>query len=210
MSRGLLVIFMLVYIIGYSWLYNSDIYSTLKEYNMPNLLIPIFATIVFIAIIFSSIYKAKTILFNSKDNDMLFAMPISNSIIIANKVINFMIINYLITFRNFIPSVIIHGLNTTQGVIYYIYSIISLIILPIIPTVIASIIGYMFAIILSKVKFKNVVELILNFVLVIGIFLISFNLQSIGQGLLSNVDEYTKIFKYIGYPIYLMYMSIIN
>lgn len=204
------VILIIGYLVGIVVLYTSMGIDYLSQYNLQYLVISIFLTATVVSTFTMSIFKAKGTLFSKKDTDMLFSMPLKPSTILTAKLANFLIINYVMDILIMIPVLITYAVMVKIPVTYYIYSAISIIVLPIIPTILSSILGYWIAMVSSKSKRKNIVEIIFTFAIVIFIMVISSVAPIIVQKLVTNVDIVNKILTTIGYPIYLIQQAIIE
>lgn len=198
----LLVVVILGYLMFAVGMYAFLGIDYLAKYNLQDSIITIFAILTIGSIFMMSIYKAKSTIFSSKDNDMLFSMPISPSIILANKIINLLIINYVTVLITFVPVIVVYAFKMHVSILYYIYSLIAVIFMPFIPTVLSSVIGYFIAFISSKTKRKNMAETIITFIIVFGIMYLSANIQTIAQKFVSNIAGINDILKTIGFPIY--------
>lgn len=206
----LLIVIILGYLMGIVSLYTKMGIDYLAKYNLEYLVISIFLGVTFFSLFTMSIFKSKATIFNSKDTDMLFSMPIKPSTILTNKLINLLLINYLTTLMIMVPVIITYGVILNCTLTYYIYSFISLIFLPFIPTILSAIFGYLIAILTTKTKGKNIIEIIFTFGIIFFFMLSSSFIQKIAEMLVQNVDKFNNILKTFLFPIYVLQKAVLE
>ncbi len=189
-------------ILAYSTLYSYMAYSGLNSYNAKEYLPAIFYIITAAISFMVTIYKAKGMLFDSTDNDMLFAMPIKFGTILANRILTLLSTNYLFSVLAFVPSVIIYAAFTPVNIMYFINAFIVLLFLPLIPTVIASLIGYIVAYLTSKFGSKKIIEIILTFVIFFLVFIGANIISSKLSMLVTNISQINDLFSRYGFVAY--------
>lgn len=86
----------------------------------------------------------------SNDLNHLVPLPIKPSQILTSKFVTIMVSEYLTSLPLFLPFVIIYGLKTNGGLVYWIYSLLGAIFLPVIPLVISSLV------IMILMKYTNI------------------------------------------------------
>lgn len=196
--RIIIGILLLGVIVAYSSLYSYIAYDILSKYNVQEYVPILFYILGFLAIFMFSIYKAKGVLFDSKDNDMLFSMPIKFGTVLSSRILTLLSTNYLFAALIFIPSVVIYSIYENVGLMYFINSFCVFILLPLIPTVLASFVGYIVAYIASRTGNKKTLETIFTFVLFFGIMIsINYITQNITK-VVVNVEEFSQKFKQYG------------
>jgi ABC-2 type transport system permease protein len=109
-----------------------------------------------------TMYNAKASMFNSNDNDLLLAMPIKPSTILASRLIFIILWNMLVSLAIMTPAFVVYVMNTHVTFSFYLYAVFIFLLLPVVPTIIASIIGYIIAYLTSKSNIKNWFEIILS------------------------------------------------
>lgn len=78
------------------------------------------------------------------DLNQLVPLPIKPSYIIGSKFVTLMFSEYLTSLPVILPFVIIYGMRSGEGILYWIYSLVLILTLPIIPLVIASLLVMVF------------------------------------------------------------------
>ncbi|NLY45823.1 MAG: hypothetical protein GX053_07535, partial [Tissierella sp.] len=102
----------------------------------------IFATQMLV-IVFGILYVMSKFYFAS-DLNQLVPLPIKPSYIIGSKFVTLMFSEYLTSLPIILPFVIIYGIKSSEGILYWIYSILLILTIPIIPLVFASLLVMIF------------------------------------------------------------------
>ena len=197
----------LMFCIGtYAW----GMAEILEPLGLIHVLLSIFIVLTAVITIFEGAYKSQGILFEARDNDLLFSLPITKKAIFFIRALKLMTFQLLYNSLFLIPSVIVYGIYTKINLYYCIISILMIIISPIIPTLIGCFIGYVIKGISSKFKSKKAVQVMLSTVLLLGIFYLSFNKEKLISYLIQNATNIDDIIKKIYYPAVLFNSLIIN
>lgn len=141
----------------------------------------------------TSIYKSPGLLFGMKDFEFLISLPIKPWVILSIKIINLILIDYLFLAISLIPALIVYFINTEVTFIMIINAIIMYIFIPFIPIVIASLIGFVFTYILSKVRYKNILYIVEGIILIPFIFFVSSNIEFILNYIFKNAESINDI-----------------
>lgn len=191
-------------LIGSLYMFLKTMFDKLLTSGIADYFIPILMIIATIFSFFFTIFSAKSVLFDSKDNNLLLSLPIKRSTIFTSRLLVLIFMNFLINLLFMIPGLCIYIKNISCTIIFYIMIPIILILLPVIPTILASLFGYVVAKITALSKRKNIVEIIC-YILFIGIYLFFITkAKNLLFLLTDNVLLLNNIIKYIGYPIYLI------
>ena len=111
--KVILVLILAAYIIVSLYMIFNDfflnIYEKLNLLNLANYyLIFLFIIVSFLSFFFT-IFTAKNALFENKDNNLLFSLPIKKKIILLNRLTNLLLFNFLISFLSLICSPLMEG-----------------------------------------------------------------------------------------------------
>ncbi len=131
-------------------------------------------TITSLVILFFTIFKAGSMLFQVKSYEMLISLPIKPVVIVISRFLNMYLGNLVLSFVTMIPAGIVYGIYVRPGISFYIMFVISIFLLPLVPLTIASIIGAIITGIGARMKHKNAVTIIISMLLTMGILVISF------------------------------------
>ena len=165
----------LIFIVTIAITYLSfEIIKILVGINQPTIFLSVFFLILDIIMAFQIILASTNVYFFSKDLDMVLPLPIKAEELLIAK-FNTILINLYFTESIFaIFPLIIYGILTNSGIIYYFYIIIILLIFPILINLIVSII-MMFLIKLSKfIKNKDIFQVIITLIFISLVFLLEF------------------------------------
>ena len=150
-----------------SFIYAYSMGLVLKMYDSIELLPSIFVALTSIVVLFTSIFKVKGTLFGFKDYDMVMSLPVSNSKIVASRLILLYSINEVFVFIIMIPVMIAYGILVQPGVVFYIFSISMLLFIPLIPIVIASFLGTVVTYLSMRFRYSNVLYIVFTFLLLL-------------------------------------------
>ncbi|GAB6169408.1 ABC transporter permease [Clostridium carnis] len=139
--------------------------------------------------VFTSLYKSQGVLFSSKDYEILMSLPIKPSIVLASKMIQLLILNYLFTAFIFLPPAIVYFTRVETSIIFFIYLIIIFLFLPLIPIVISSIIAFGISYISSKVRYKNLILTLGTIIVFMLIMVGSFKMQNMINIVINNSES---------------------
>lgn len=186
------------------------LFEKLKEANMMFLFLPMFLSFSSILVFMSTIRTSKANLYDSKDKDLLLSFPLKTKEIVIAKILDMYIISLILSFIVTIPTFVVYIYNIEPSLLFIVISFISLFFIPIVPMIIGGLFGYIIARTTPKSNKKNIIEILLSFILIFGIILIQFNMNNILNKLISNGDIINKIIKYVSYPSYLLNDALMN
>ena len=178
LKKILLPVFLFI-VVGYSiGYYAYMIGKPLYEVGLTYIMLSLFIFMVSIITIIEGIYKSQGILFEAKDNDLLFSLPISRGKILFVRIFKLILFQYIYNLMFLLPAFVIYIYFEKPGISFYLISLLMTVLIPIIPTVISSIFGYLIKIVSSRFKFKKIMQTILSCTIFMGIFLLSFNFNN--------------------------------
>lgn len=192
----------------YAYLFAEPLSKVGLTYVMLSMYIVITSVIVFM----EGIYKSQGILFDSKDNDFLFSMPIKRKTIFAVRFVKLLLFQYIFDIIIMVPAFGIYAYFENPGYIFYIMSFIMLVLIPIIPTILACIIGYVIKAVSSIFRKRNIIQILLSLIFTMGLLLFSFQLQDFLSNIAQKAQSINGIISKIYYPagLYISNMNTIN
>lgn len=134
----------------------------------------------FIILIFG-ILQVMSKYYFSNDLNILVPLPLKPKEIISAKFISSLIYEYITLLFIFLPFIIIYGVNGSEGILYWIYSIIVFFLVPIIPLTIASIIVMVFMRYTNIKGKKDLLRIVGYIVLIVVMIAIQMKIQSMAQ-----------------------------
>lgn len=174
--------------------------EVLAPMNLTYIILTMFIMFTSLLTVIEGIYKSQGILFEAKDNDLLFSLPISKSKIFFTRVFKLISFQFLYNSLFMLPAIIVYAMYEKPNLSFYILSLIMLVLLPIIPTIVACIIGYIIKGFASKFKARNIVQVILTSLMLLFIFYVSFNMQGMIANIAQNANNINEIITKIYYP----------
>lgn len=180
--------------------YAAMLAEELAKYELTYIILTIFIMITSLLTIIEGVYKSQGILFEAKDNDLLFSMPISKSKIFFTRLFKLISFEFLYNSLFMLPAMLVYAVYEKTSVSFYIISLIMLVLLPIIPTIVACIIGYIIKGLASKFKAKNAIQVILTTIMLLFIFYASFNIQGLIANIIQNANSINEVITKIYYP----------
>lgn len=201
----LLVFFGLLFF-AISCLYNLMIVASLKEtgkYEVGIVLVGALASVVCLS---TSIFRVKSI-FTGKDYEMLKTMPIKKRDIIAAKLVNLYLIETLYASIFILPCCIITAVFS-KNYLYIPFGIIYNLLIVGFPIILSAIFSALISIVFDRFKLKNVLSIIFYLVFFVGIFMLSFMMQTGNNGeLLAMFERMGTILSYINPTIFLFKLA---
>ena len=120
--------------------YAAILAEELAPNHLTYIVLTMFIIITSLLTLIEGVYKSQGILFEARDNDLLFSLPISKSKIFFTRVFKLISFQFLYNSLFMLPAMIVYAMYEKPNVSFYIISLIMLILLPIIPTIIHDII----------------------------------------------------------------------
>lgn len=153
--------------------------KSLIDLNQSYAFINILLLVNFFVLFEKSIYDSLNVLYFSKDLKILLRMPLKPKDILSAKIINMIISEWPAEIIMLAIPMVVYGILTKCGMLFYLYMIIELIILPIIPIMVMSLIIGIIMRFTNKIKNKSKVVYItiICTVLLFGVFGVGFNVQ---------------------------------
>ncbi len=171
-----------------------------SKVNLTYIMLTLFIIFTIILTLVEGIYKSQGILFDAKDNDLLFSLPIEKSKILFVRIFKLLSFQFLYNALFMIPAYVVYIYYEHPGISFYLISILMTFLLPIIPTVISSIIGYVVKAVSVKFKAKKIVQTVFTMIIFFGIFYISLNTQAILENVINNAESINAVIKKVYYP----------
>ena len=210
-SNNLLVAFLLMLVFMFSIFSNvNNLFQKVAEYHLQSLLLVLFSFMTSLMVIIEGVYKTGPLIFNCRDDQLLLSLPIDRKLVLFVRIFKFYVFELLFNSLFMIPIMADYVLwadnvNST----FYLTSVIMLFIMPIIPIIISCIIGLITSSLSSKFKFKNLTQILLSMIFLLGILFVTMNLESIFEYFVMNSNSLSDIIKKIYYPA-AVYLDLIN
>ena len=172
----------------------------LAPQNLTYIILSIFIMFTSLLTLIEGVYKSQGILFEAKDNDLLFSLPISRTKIFFTRIFKLITFQFLYNSLFMLPAIVVYAMYEKTNLSFYLLSIIMLILLPIIPTMIACVFGYIIKGLTSRFKARNIIQVILTSFILLLIFYASFNMQHMISSVTQNANYIYEVITKIYYP----------
>ena len=191
-----LILFALLFLLGFSTFYAYSFVQVFKESNLTNyeflIAFSILASNFFVVFLFFS--SCSNVLYKSKDNDTLFSMPIKKSTIILSKLISILLLGYLYQFVFVVPFTIIYYIYNGFNFVSFVCFLLGFFVEPIVPLCLSCLITCFSSFITKKIKYKNLFSTLALFIF-FGLFMY-FYMQINVFDLMQNSNS-TSFIKYL-------------
>lgn len=197
---GLIIIISLFFMVGI-WSYANMFFEKMAPLHLQETVLSFFVFMISIAVIGEGIYKIGPLLFNCKDDGLLFSLPIKKRTILFVRIFKFYIFELLFNSLFVIPLVVAYTRWADKiSFTFYITSIVMLFMLPIIPIVLSCIIGMIIVGLSSRFKYKNLVQIVTTTIVLLGIFYMSMNMEGFFNYLVKHATSLNDLISKIYYP----------
>lgn len=179
------------------------IYSYMIGYGLGSMgmaeVIPSYAlAITSIVTLFFTAIKANGVLFAYKDYDILMALPVKTSTVIASRFLTMYVLNLIFTALVMVPMGISYIVWQAPGFLFYPVWIAGLLAAPLVPTTIATLLGALIILFTSRFKYANILTTVVSLAAMIAVVLGSFSLggvsdESIDISAIKSVGEFMLV-----------------
>ena len=180
---------MIIVMIAISYL-SFEVVKFLVKINQPTIFLNTFFMILNIIIIFQIILASFNVYFFSKDLELILPLPIKSEDLLISKFNTILINIYFSELIFALIPLLIYGILTNSGILYYLFLIIILIIFPILANLIVSIITMIFMKFSKFIKNKDIFQIIITLFFIGSLILLEF---FIINNITSNLSDNTTI-----------------
>ena len=180
--------------------YVAILAEELAPSHLTYIVLTIFIMVTSLLTIIEGVYKSQEILFEARDNELLFSLPITQSKIFFIRIFKLITFQFLYNFLFMLPAIIVYAIYEKTNVSFYLISTVMLVLLPIIPTILGCIFGYIIKGLSAKFKARNIMQVLFTSLILLGIFYVSFNMQGMVANIVQNANSIQEIITKIYYP----------
>lgn len=199
-SKMILPIFIVLILFVSMYGYAENMIEMLEKVNLEIFLLTFFVLVFSILTLVEGIYKAGSLLFNSKDDNLLLSLPIKKSTVLFIKMFKFYVFELLYNLIFLLPAMFVYTRHVNVTITFYIATSIALLLLPIIPIIISCIIGGIITYSVAKFKFKNVFQIVITMSVLLAVFYFSFNFEKQIANITENAEHINEIITKVYYP----------
>lgn len=164
-------------------------------------LVPAIIIVLFsIVTMFFTLIRSSGTLFGFSDYDMIMSLPVRRSAVIASRLLTVYLGNLLFGGLVFLPAMVVFMRESGSPAVLWLSALVIWLLAPLLPMIAAMTIGALITAISVRFRHKNLVVILLNFGLVIGVMALSFCMQSVNGDFLADLS--TQLGQTIGrfYP----------
>lgn len=135
---------------------------TLTQYGAMELYMPVMIILAFILCLIGSVFIAQHQIFEAKDNDAMFSLPIPPRMLLISRIISLILINFYYESMIAVPAAVVYGRVCGFSAPGLLFFILGAILMPLLAITLSMIIGYLIALISSKIRNSRMISLILS------------------------------------------------
>lgn len=180
--------------------YVAILAEELAPSHLTYIVLTIFIMVTSLLTIIEGVYKSQGILFEARNNELLFSLPITQSKIFFIRIFKLITFQFLYNSLFMLPAIIVYAIYEKTNVSFYLISTVMLVLLPIIPTILGCIFGYIIKGLSAKFKARNIMQVLFTSLILLGIFYVSFNMQGMVANIVQNANSIQEIITKIYYP----------
>jgi len=176
---GLAILYAIVVFLGAFGYMFFDLGKILKEMGQPHILLSFYAVYAIGLSIIIVFFRANGSLFYYKDYDILSPLPIHPRTVLLSKISVLLWMLYVSSLIFTLPIVFSYFYHNGFHVVSFIFYLLSFLVMPLVPIVIMSLIALLMSLLTRHFRRHKIINIILTFVVFLGLFMVSFNLNDV-------------------------------
>lgn len=157
---------------------------------------------------FMGVFMAQAQLFEAKDNELLLSMPIPPSYILGSRMISLYLQNFVINLIAMLPAGVIYAIHFGFSPLALVFYICSLLLLPILSLILSCVLGWVVALISSKMRNKTLVTMVFSIAFLVVYFYGYSRISEILQMIVLNSGAIGQTVQTFAAPLYWMGLSL--
>lgn len=150
------------------------------------------------------IFTTQPMLYDAKDNEFLLALPIPASKMLFSRMALLYGQNLLCTLLIFIPVIISYGQTVGVKPLPLAFQVVTILVLSLLSLVVECIVGWIVAIVSSRMRKKNLITLVLSLALLAGYFYLTAKMPEYMEYIITNAQQVGANIINVFYPFYQM------
>ena len=199
-KRVIFPIILSLMLMGMVYSYSEGIILQLESVHMEFVLLTLFVIITSLLTLTEGVYKSGNLLFNCKDDNLLFSLPVKKSTVLFIRILKFYLFELAYNSLIIFPTMLVYAIHVHPSATYYLVSFFGLLLFPIIPILLSCMIGSLITFTSSKFKGKNMVQTLLTIIIVLIIMFLSFNTEKILTNIAKNATSINDLITKLYYP----------
>lgn len=199
-------LFLVVYFTGISYVYSDQVGRAFETVDALPLLPGLMMATASLVTLMTTIYKVNGALFSFRDYDMIMALPVKTSVVVASRMMALYLLNLAFVLMVMLPAAVVYGLRAQPEPLFYARLAVSLLTLPFVPIVAATAIGILIHLVSARFRYKNLLNIVLSAAAVLAFMVGSSTLSTEGVNLLNITETLTDLINQI-YPMAGFYVN---
>ncbi len=154
--------------------------------------------------VLGSVFTASSALYQAKDNELLLSMPISPAKILFVRMTGIYLMTLLFEAVIMVPTEMVYIQTAGFSALSLICGILILFVLPLFAVILACLLGWVVALISSRMHRKNIITVVLSLGFLAAYFYVYMNASTLLQMILVSSEAVSQKVKMILYPLYQM------
>lgn len=154
--------------------------------------------------VFGSVFNTFAGMYKSKDNELLLSMPLKTSDILLSRLAGVLLMSLLYTSIVWVPSIIVPVAIEVQTFKQIIIPLFLTPVIGIMVSVFACVLGWLVAVISSKLKSKSYLITVISLLLFFTYYFLCLKLNTVLTDLVVNAGKIGDKIKFFTYPLYLL------
>ena len=141
-------------------------------------------------------FSAGNRIFGQQGYDLLGSMPIQTHNLVLSRFLSLYVEDFLFSLLILLPGTVVYGVCQNPGVGFYLVAAVGSLLIPAIPLVLSTLVGTVITAVSSRMKRKSLVQTVLMVLLVAGVLVGSFSMESVAENM--TLEAITQLAQAIG------------
>ena len=153
--------------------YSGGTAYALEEFGLADRIPMMYVLLAFALQLGLGAVKSKSLIYRETDLDLLTALPVCGTHVAAARMIRLYVDGLILTLLVLLPGMIICGIHTGAGALFYVGILPAILILPILPVAVSAWVGILFAAVIARFRHKVLAEVLLVVIVMVGLLVLS-------------------------------------
>lgn len=154
--------------------------------------------------ILGSVFLTYNTLYEAKDNDLLLSMPIPPKTVLFSRLFSLYLMTSLFEALINIPAAAVYFITAEFDIISVISIIVNLLILPLLALAISCVLGWIIAVISSRLSNKSIFSVIISFAFFAVYYVFTLRINNIVSAVTGNIQSVSEILETWLFPFFCM------
>lgn len=178
--------------------------ATLISAGLDFLYFAIFGIVALALGVLVTAFFAKQQLYEAKDNESLLSMPIRPSLILASRLLFLYAETFVLSALVLLPAFIVYMLAASPSLLLLLNFAVLLLACPLLSLAVSCILGYLIALIASKMRNQSIAAVVLTLLFIFGYFYLYAKMYDLLGYILANGETVAERLRQFLYPYYQM------